>query len=117
MLVAVWIDPYRTLNASSINIRLAAQPSQMDGAAIKGPVEEFGRRGVALPLLQRRLALIGGTDSWRHLGLVALFGFPVERDAAKRVVIHFFYWFDCRQRDRDAIIQRIAWQRPAPRIV
>lgn len=62
----------------------------MDGVAIKGPVEASGRRGLALPLLQRKLAPIGGTDSWRHLGLVALFGFPVERDAAKRLVIHLF---------------------------
>jgi hypothetical protein len=28
-----------------------------------------------------------------------------------------FCWFDCRPRDRDAIVQRIAQQRPASRII
>lgn len=37
--------------------------------AIKGPVEEFGRRGLALPLLQRKLAPI-----WAGLILGAIWG-------------------------------------------
>jgi len=120
MLVAVSIAPYRTLHASSLNIRLAAQPSQMDGAAIKGPVEEVGRRGVALPLplLQRKLPPIGAGlilgVIWglRHFSAFLLSGTPQSVWS-----FTLFCWFDCRQRDRDAIIQRIAWQRPAPCIV
>ena len=45
-------DPFPFATASSMLIALGL-------AVIKGPMEEFGWRGVALPLLQRKLAPIG----------------------------------------------------------
>ncbi|MEX1355079.1 MAG: CPBP family intramembrane glutamic endopeptidase [Desulfobacterales bacterium] len=77
--------------------------------AIKDPVEEFGWRGLALPLLQRKFAPI-----WSGLilgvvwGLLAPACIPVERNAAKHLVIHsVFCWLGCSQRDRDPVVQRI----------
>ena len=65
--------------------------------AIKGPVEELGWRGLALPLIQRKLAPL-----WAGLVLGFIWGFfalaciPVERYAAKRLVLHsVFRGFSC----------------------
>lgn len=66
-------DPFPFTTASSMLIALGL-------AAIKGPMEEFGWRGVALPLLQRKLApiwaglIIGGTWGLWHLPAFMLSG-------------------------------------------
>jgi len=55
-------DPFPFATASSMLIALGL-------AAIKGPIEEFGWRGVALPLLQRKFAPI-----WAGLVLGVIWG-------------------------------------------
>lgn len=55
-------DPFPFATASSMLIALGL-------AAIKGPMEEFGWRGVALPLLQRKLAPL-----WAGLVLGVIWG-------------------------------------------
>ncbi len=55
-------DPFPFATASSMLIALGL-------AAIKGPMEEFGWRGVALPLLQRKLAPL-----WAGLALGVIWG-------------------------------------------
>jgi len=50
-------------------------------------------------------AHLGRADSWCYMGLLAPACVPVERDAAKRLVIHpIFCWLCCAQRDRDPVI-------------
>lgn len=56
-------DPFPFISAQSLFLALAM-------AMITGPVEEFGWRGVALPLLQRRVAPI-----WAGLILGVVWGF------------------------------------------
>ena len=58
----LWADPFPFDTVSSMLIALAL-------AVIKGPMEEFGWRGVALPLLQRKLAPL-----WAGLVLGVIWG-------------------------------------------
>lgn len=88
-------------------------------SASKGPVEEFGWRGLALPLPQRRFApfwagLILGGD----LGSLASARLFPERNAAKRLAIRTLPDQPNRgQRDADALVQRLTRQPPASRPV
>jgi membrane protease YdiL (CAAX protease family) len=59
----LFTEPFPFLSFQSILIALLL-------AAIKGPIEEFGWRGLALPLLQRKLAPI-----WAALILGVIWGF------------------------------------------
>ncbi|MGD9356257.1 MAG: CPBP family glutamic-type intramembrane protease, partial [Chromatiales bacterium] len=76
-------------------------------ALIKGPVEEFGWRGLALPLLQRKLTPnLGRSHSWVHLGVVASTSFSLERYATEPVVVWgILFWLSCDKHNRDSTLQ------------
>jgi hypothetical protein len=74
----------------------------------------LARTGAAAAAKEVRTHL-GRADPWRHLGALARPGIPVERDAAKRLVVYaIFRWLDRDQRDPDGDVQRHARQHPAP---
>ncbi len=83
--------------------------------AIKGPIEEFGWRGFALPVDPTQIRTdLGRADGGHYLGSVAFSSLPFERDAAKRLVIHtLFHWLRGGKCDHDTVVQCITWQHPA----
>ena len=92
--------PFTSLNILAIALLLAA---------IKGPVEEFGWRGLALPLpAAQNGAVLGRTSDWHCLGVLAYTGVSFEWYSAEPVVIHSVF---CRlyssQYYRNPIIQRV----------
>ena len=79
-------------------------------AAIKGPIEEFGWRGLALPLLQCRFTplwaalILGIVWGFWHLPAFLLSG-TQQSTWSFNTVLHRY---DCRERDHDRAVQRIA---------
>ena len=67
----------------------------------------MARAGASSSATEVRAHLVRA-ESRRRLGLLAPACIPVERNAAKHLVIHsVFCWLGCSQRDRDPVVQRI----------
>jgi membrane protease YdiL (CAAX protease family) len=84
--------------------------------AIKGPIEEIGWRGLALPLLQRSMAPIWAcAGPGCHLGGLASSGLSAQWHTAKRLVVDaILIGHRGPQRHRDAAVQQFTRQYPAP---
>jgi membrane protease YdiL (CAAX protease family) len=84
-------------------------------AAIKGPIEEFGWRGLALPLLQRKFApiwaglILGSIWGLWHLPAFLLSG----TQQSEWSFMAFLCWMLGDQRHRNRTVQQVAWQHSA----